>query len=323
VNTPEWLKPDPAVALRCEAIAQTVGPALLADARRLLAGNNDPGDAMTIGAADAASLVRSHGLAGIDELMAALIPLAQTVARPPISNFFVGVIGLERETGDLVIGGNIEFPGTNLGESIHGEQFVLGRAFSRGHSIERVTLLSAPPCGHCRQFLSEFQHGLDLVVATTLGHRFVLRDLLPWTFTPLDLGESGVEPVPPGGTRQEIRIVRAEINDASDVLEALVDAGRRAYVPYSSAVSAIALKLKDGSVITGSALESVAFNPSLGPLQIALINLIATGRPYTDIDVAVLGGPEGGNVDYAGDARNMLAKVTPDARFKTVHWERV
>ncbi len=86
--------------------------------------------------AEVERLIAHFGLASVEELMLLALPAARQIARPPISDFHVGAVGLETETGNLVLGGNVEFPGTHLGATIHGEGFVFTRAFSRGTSIE-------------------------------------------------------------------------------------------------------------------------------------------------------------------------------------------
>ncbi|ODT22471.1 MAG: hypothetical protein ABS35_14725 [Kaistia sp. SCN 65-12] len=184
-----------------------------------------------------------------------------------------------------------------------------------------IALEAAPPCGHCRQFLAEFQNGLDLDIITLRGHRIVLRDLLPWAFSPADLGEAGVTPLVPGSIRQELAVVAWDTGVSHAIQDALVAAGRRAYVPYSRAPSAVVLASADGSLVTGAALENAAFNPSLGPLQVALVNWIAAGRAYDEIELAVLGGVETGAVDYARDLPNLLATVAPKARYQQVAWQ--
>lgn len=313
--------PDLAVSRRCQALLAEIEPGLTADVAQRLATRRNARDGLVIPANAAGELVARHGLVDVRELMLLLVPFARGVAQPPISNFRIGAVALERETGDLILGGNVEFPGANLGEAIHGEQFLSARAFSRGTSIETIALEAAPPCGHCRQFLAEFRGGLELDIITLQGHRIGLRDLLPWAFSPADLGEAGVTPVEPGGARQDLAMIRSEIGDAPELETALIAAGRLAYVPYSRAPSAVALRLEDGSVVTGAALENAAFNPSLGPLQVALVNLIAAGRGYDEIELAVLGGVAKGAVDYAADLPNLLATVAPGAAFKRVDWQ--
>jgi cytidine deaminase len=323
MNVVDRFHPDSAIGLRCQALLSEIAPGLNADVRAELAAIGDSRDGLVIPASVAANWIARYGLADVRELMLQLVPFARSVARPPISNFTIGAVALERETGDLILGGNVEFPGANLGEAIHGEQFLSARAFSRGASIATIALEAAPPCGHCRQFLSEFKDGLDLDIITMQGHRIGLRDLLPWAFSPADLGEAGVTPVGQDGVRQQLAVVRSQIADTPALEAALLAAGRLAYVPYSRAPSAVALRSVDGEVITGAALENAAFNPSLGPLQVALVNWIAAGRAYEEIDLAVLGGVENGAVDYSADLPNLLATVAPKALFKRVAWELV
>jgi len=60
-----------------------------------------------IPAAVVAQFLRSSGMT-IDQLMLALIPLAQKDAIPPISNFFVGAVALGA-SGSIYFGANYEF----------------------------------------------------------------------------------------------------------------------------------------------------------------------------------------------------------------------
>lgn len=321
MNSIDRFQPDTAIGLRCDALIEAIEPTVAVEVAAILAGRRNPRDGLVVPAAAAAELIERHGLADIRELMLLLVPYARTVARPPISDFFIGAVALERETGDLVLGGNVEFPGANLGEAIHGEQFLSARAFSRGTSIATIALEAAPPCGHCRQFLAEFQNGLDLDILTLKGHRVVLRDLLPWAFSPADLGEAGVTPLASGAIRQDLAVVSWDTGVPHAIQDPLVAAGKRAYVPYGRAPSAVALVATDGGIVTGAALENAAFNPSLGPLQVALVNWIAAGRSYDEIELAVLGGVEAGAVDYSRDLPNLLATVAPKAGFQRVSWQ--
>ena len=126
-----------------------------------------------------------------DELLLLSLKCAETFARPPVSGFFVGAVGREAETGHVVFGGNLEFPGGHIGNSVHGEGFVFARAFSRGTAIETLALGEAHPCAHCRQFLTEFAATDNLTLIDPLGHRLKMADLYPWPFDPAYLGERG------------------------------------------------------------------------------------------------------------------------------------
>ena len=139
----------------------------------------------------AADLCARFGIESVQDLMRILVEPARRLARPPISGFHVGAVGLEKATGNLILGGNVEFPGTHLGLTVHGEGFVATRAFSRGNALEAIAIGEAHPCAHCRQYLSEFENGRDLRLIDPLGHDLSLGDLYPWPFDPGYLGETG------------------------------------------------------------------------------------------------------------------------------------
>jgi cytidine deaminase len=272
-----------------------------------------PRDAV-IPATAAHGLMRETGAATVEALMLALLPQAQALARPDISGFRVGAVGRERQTGDLILGANVEFHGATAGDTIHAEQFLFSRAYHRGASLDLIAV-SARPCGHCRQFMAEFEGRDRLTILDPGGDRLSLAQMLPWSFTPADLGEAGATPTigPP-------RAAESDGTIAPDLLAALEAAGGRAYAPYSRAPAAIVLRLQDGTVIRGSAIENAAYNPGLPPLQAALINLIAAGRDYAEIAEAILGTEAGGAVDHTPATRRLLSCIAPQARFSNAPW---
>jgi cytidine deaminase len=253
-----------------------------------------------LSATDAAALMAEFGIAGIDALMRALLPLARSLARPPISQFRVGAVGRERSSGALVLGANLEFPGATLAETVHAEQFVFARAYHRGAVLDRLAT-SARPCGHCRQFMAEFAGREQLVILDPEGEGSnSLAQLLPHFFSPADLGQSGALPGTPA-----LLDLPAEGKD----LQA------QAHVPYSGSASAVVLRLADGLLCPGVAIENAAYNPSFGALQSALVNLFAAGRRPDEIVEATLS-EAAGPLDTAPRARQLLAAVAPTARFR-------
>ena len=82
----------------------------------------------------------------------------------------------------------------------------------------------------------------------------------------------------------------------------------------------MALTLSDGSIVTGAAIESVAFNPTMGPMQAAIIDLFAHGYGYDDITAATLGTVEEGAVDYSRSTAELLAAIAPGVRLAVVGW---
>jgi cytidine deaminase len=307
---------DPAVRSSFEALSRSVGAAVRAEVKELLSGPRDPAENMgsVLPRTDVDRLVARHGLGKDEMLMRLLVEAARTLADPPISSFFVGAVGLERETGNLILGGNLEFPGTHLGLTVHGEGFVATRAFTRGTSLDRIALGEAHPCAHCRQYLSEFAWAGELVLIDLPGHRLALRELYPWPFDPAYLGETGAVP---GAVNGPDLLFGSHDLDAA-VANALLAAARRAHAPYSKCPGAVALTLADGNVVTGSAVESVAFNPTMQPLPAALINLRAHGYGQSDIDAAALATRIGGAVDYARATAELLAAVAPGVDLAVV-----
>ncbi|MGV8830805.1 MAG: hypothetical protein ACOH2N_02420 [Devosia sp.] len=269
-----------------------------------------------ISALDAQRLVSTYGLSCVRDLMLVLLEEAKRYAHPPISDFFVGAVGLASPSGDLILGGNVEFPGTHLAYTLHGEGYVATRAFNRGSELAVIAIGEAHPCAHCRQYLSEFAASDALELIDPLGHTLTLAQLYPWPFDPAYLGEPGALaaqlPWP------ELELAAAEVS--RDIAAALLAAGRRAHAPYSKCPGAVVLELSDGRLVAGAGVESVAFNPTVGPLQAALVDLLAAGRPYGDILSATLGTVRGGAVDYSASTRELLGQIAPDARLAIVEW---
>ncbi|HEY0034937.1 MAG TPA: hypothetical protein VGB81_16870 [Devosia sp.] len=300
---------DIAVPTRLAAIAEAKRTAIQRDA---MAAARDG----IIPAAIAERLVVEHGLSSIRNLMLLLLDAAKGYARPAISNFFVGAVGLETPSGDLVLGGNVEFPGTHLGFTLHGEGFVATRVFNRGADLAVIAIGEAHPCAHCRQYLSEFAAGRSLELIDPLGHTLTLAQLYPWPFYPSYLGEPGA--MPAVVSRPELALAVSDLSPAISGL--LLVAGRHAHAPYSKCPGAVVLELTDGRILSGASVESVAFNPTVGPLQSALVELLAAGRSYEEIASVTLGTVLSGSVDYSASTRELLFKIAPNARLTVVGW---
>jgi cytidine deaminase len=269
-------------------------------------------------ATEAAALVAKFELVDAHDLMVLGLDAARRIARPTISDFHVGSIGLEAETGNLILGGNVEFEGTGLGFTLHGEGFVFTRAFSRGTTISVIAIGEAHPCAHCRQYLSEFATSSRLELTDPLGHTLTMAQLYPWPFDPDYLGEPGIvsDAVPfPNLT------FTGTSPPTAPVASALLVAGRRAHTPYSKSPSAIVLRCKDDSLFTGSAIESVAFNPSMGALQAAIVDLLAHGRGYHEIVEGALGCVMDGQVRPPQSAAELLGRIAPEAILNTYDWQ--
>ena len=78
---------------------------------------------------------------------------------------------------------------------------------------------------------------------------------------------------------QELVASRNEAPFLKAVTSALQQAVQ-SYAPYSHCPSGLAIVTAQGTVYSGPYLESAAFNPSLGPLQAAVIDAVTDGIAY-------------------------------------------
>lgn len=220
-------------------------------------------------------------ISGLDDdaLAFALLPLAAACALTPISHFMVGAIA-RGKSGNLYFGANMEFSGAPLQQTIHAEQCAVTHAWLRGEAGLVSITVNYTPCGHCRQFMNELNSGTDLHIhlpgrpASTLGH------YLPDAFGPKDLAITTLlmDPVDHGNS----------VAETDPLTQAALDAANQSHAPYSLSHSGVAVELVDGTIFTGRYAENAAFNPSLPPLQAALILTNMSGKACGTIRRAVL-----------------------------------
>lgn len=241
-------------------------------------------------------------------LMVDLLPLARTYARPPISHYNVGAVA-RGASGALYLGANIEFPGQALGFSVHAEQSALSNAYMHNESAIAAIAVTAAPCGHCRQFMTEFspEGSIDVIIPDKPLVR--LSALLPSAFGPKDLGLAhGALPV----SAVDLAVTGA----SDDVVSAARGAARRSWAPYSKSPSGVALQAKSGRIFAGSYIENVAFNPSLPPFETALAALILSNENATDITRALLVELKGASISQRRYAEAALNAVAPAVQLE-------
>ena len=215
----------------------------------------------------------------IGGLMLRLVPLAASYGVVPISRYFVGAVARSSRVDDhgysqLYLGANMEFPQRALCYSLHAEQAAAANAVAHREPGIASMAVSAPPCGHCRQFLYELSTSRPVEILFPDGDERNYRSmeigqLLPGAFGPADLGQQG-DMMATGHSPHPLQLSPAEEDGL--VLEALT-AARFAYAPYTGNYAGCALQLRDGSIFSGSYAENVAHNPGLSPLHAALSNM--------------------------------------------------
>lgn len=277
-------------------------------------------------------LLQEHALTE-DQLLTLLITSASKLARPPISSFHVGAVGLGA-SGALYVGVNLEFARLPLYNSVHAEQFLVVNALHHGEKGIQKLAISAAPCGHCRQFYSElacaetvkfsFQGG-TYTLGQLLPLRFKPADLLPDPSTPLLLDQQNNRIV---FTPEAQEIIKSLPTNSSlaDAADAALEEARRSYAPYSHCPAGIAIVTQEEGprVYSGGYIESAAYNPSMPPLQTAIIDAVIDGMPcYTGISDVVLVELRGGPVQHAPTTKVILEQIAPQARLMVLQadWE--
>lgn len=243
---------------------------------------------------------------GTEELLKQLIPIAQSFARSPVSNYKVGIAALGK-SGKIFLGVNLEFPGLPLNETVHGEQFLITNARSHGEKELVVIALSAAPCGHCRQFMNEMGGDGSLQLLICDAPSTSLSSLLPEAFGPKDLGLTG-------GLLTPIN-EQVFANPESPLLAYAINAACISYAPYTNSKAGVAIQTKKGKIYSGSYLENAAYNPSMAPLQAALISLVADLQSYDEISEVILVEQMNGIVSQELMTRAILKSIAPEAKL--------
>ncbi|RYR66997.1 hypothetical protein Ahy_A03g013219 isoform B [Arachis hypogaea] len=254
--------------------------------------------------------------------LASLVDSTRTLARPPISNFRVSAVGLG-SSGRIYVGVNLEFPGLPLHHSVHAEQFLVTNLLLNGETSLTSFAVSAAPCGHCRQFLQELRdsENIQILIISDNNDQFTpLSDFLPHRFGPLDLFPEGspflLEPRN-NGLKFTTR-TRMDRDDEKLKIAAL-EAANASHAPYSGSPSGVALVDCGGKVYKGSYMESAAFNPSLGPVQAAVVAFVAGGGGgYDEIVGAVLVEKEGAPVRQEETARLLMRSISATCSFQAL-----
>lgn len=246
-------------------------------------------------------------------LMLALLPLARTFSHPPISNYRVGAVA-QGASGSFYLGFNIEFPGQALGFAVHGEQSALSSAYMHGEAGVSAIALTAAPCGHCRQFMNELSPDGQIEIFVDGAAPAKLAALLPLAFGPKDLGrKEGAFPV-----KQTNLIIAASSPASNALFQAAMDAARTSYAPYTGSNSGAAIVTRSGRIHVGSYIENVAFNPSLSPLQTALVQLILAGEEYSAISRVALAEIKGAKISQRTATEAVLSAIAPPVRMEFV-----
>jgi len=239
------------------------------------------------------------------ELMIMLIVFPSFYAVVPISNYPVGAFCLG-ESGNIYYGANIEFTGQALSFVVHGEQASIANAIEHGETKAVALAVSAAPCGYCRQFLYELNNAKNLEIILDGKPNQLLTYYLPDAFGPGDLGFTG-------GLMDLKNNNLTLVNPTTDsVINEALSQANKSYSIYTSCFSGVAIQVNDGSIYGGSYAENAAYNPSMSPLEAALVTLIMNGSNFSLISRIVLVEAEGSKDSQLSATTAVASSVAPN-----------
>lgn len=253
----------------------------------------------------------ANGQAALDQLMLDLLPVAQRYSVATTSGFKVGAV-CEGVSGNLYLGANLELPGLPLGFTVHAEQSAISNAFAHGEKAVRGLGVTNPPCGHCRQFLTELATASTLEIMIAGSLKTSLSDLLPKSFGPGDLDVQGSLLDHPETPLLPLAAT------ADPLVAAALGAATRSYAPYTRSYSGVALRLKNTLTISGAYLENAAYNPSVPPILTAIDRLRFSRAQPADISEAVLVELEHPKISQQAITRLVVDTVAKGAVLRVV-----
>ena len=237
-----------------------------------------------------------------ESLMIELLPQAAEYAVAPISDFKVGAIvrGAKIHSNgmaNLYFGANVEFENQVLGHSVHAEQAAISNAWLHGETEVTALAISAPPCGHCRQFLFEVVGKKALPVLLPKGSysgltpelsdpdvnfdQVDLSQLIPAAFGPLDLGCEQLL------MEQSTAAVKLSLDRQveDDLIQVALSAASSCYAPYTKNYAGCAIELSTGEIVQGRYAENAAYNPTLPPFSAAISQAILATKNTKPLDI--------------------------------------
>jgi cytidine deaminase len=233
----------------------------------------------------------------IDELLLKMLPVAAALAKPPISEFYVGAIA-KGKSGDVYMGGNMELSGEALFHSVHAEQSAISHAWLSGETAIADIIVNESPCGHCRQFMNELVSGQTIKIHLPSQGAKPLSHYLPYAFGPSDLNITM-----PLLSKQQHEFA---LDSADPMVIEAIDHASLSYAPYTESYAAVVLETKDGQTFCGRYAESAAFNPSMLPMQMALSAMVRHNRDFSEINRAVLVESSQGKISLVGATMDAL-----------------
>jgi len=198
--------------------------------------------------------------------MSLMMSDAVELSMPLVSGYKVGCV-VRGDSGEFYLGANLE---VTTHHNLHAEQSAIHNAFIHGERIITHIMISALPCGHCRQFL----HGMnpDLVIFVD-EDKYLLEDLLPEPFSKSDVGVNQ--------EFENVNILEDE-KHYSNYGQAS-KCCKISYSPLLKKKGGISIATINGNKYYGTFIEDPALSPSILPIMGALSQMCLNKEPFDDI----------------------------------------
>lgn len=243
-----------------------------------------------------------------------ILDFAKNFSHTPISNFQVGVAALGI-SNKLYLGTNAEFVGFPLNQSIHAEQSLISMMYAQEEKGIKEIYMSAFPCGHCRQFMREIFNYKEIKIYSRLEKEkeFLFPELLPYSFGSQDLNVD--DALFSHFSQTLVTKVEDTIGINEKIKQKLLHAVQQSFAPYTKNPSGILLEFDDSALVSGSYLESCAYNPSLSPFHMAYTQIAFFQRNLKNVKAVYFAEMAAPSVVHAQNIEALVQKLMPQAKF--------
>lgn len=227
------------------------------------------------------------------QLAERLLPMAAQFAVTPISGFQVGAIVID-EHDQIFLGANYEKLQQPLSQTLHAEQSAIFNALNHAAAPLRYLVVTAAPCGHCRQFIRELPESFNIEVWFD-DQQFDFEQLLPHSFGPEQLGIT--------------TNLCSQHSDGKNITQL----AKFSYSPYSHCQIALMAKQAETILATSWYVENAAFNPSASPLTLLLSQLQLNGHNLSQVETIEVSSNQS-MIDFQSDLTH-FATLHPQIKF--------
>lgn len=237
------------------------------------------------------------------DFLLTLLPIAETISIAPVSQFHVGAVATDLD-GNLYMGANLEIKNEALFHAVHAEQTAISHAWQAGAKGIQNLAISAVPCGHCRQFITEL--GMPTTTEIHVPNRasYTIGDLINDPFDSKDF-----KTLKPEQSLFSNQSKQLQLKNDDPLVQATVTQANLSYAPYTGTHAAVTLVARNGQTFHGRYAENAAFNPSLLPMQCAFSAMARSKINLDSIERVILVESSHGKISLRNASESALQAI--------------